>query len=328
MKKIGLGIVGLGYIGNLHLRHSLKVPDARLVAVADMSKKALARARETGVKKLFTNYEDLLKDPEVDAVVIALPTHLHLDCALRAAEAGKHVLLEKPIAKNLEEAKQIVIAARRNSIKLMIGYPLRFNSLFRDIKEKIQSGTLGDVEVAYSTFISSGPFLHRAEGHTPIPVPEWWFHAESTGGGALIDLGSHLINLTRWYFGEVTDIKSHLRHRFNLESEDGAVCLAKFKSGALAVINVGWFSQSYKLAIEVFGSVSNAYAEHTSSNPIMTVAQALTTGTTKLHWPHLAELQHFVHCLSNDLNPSPSGEEGLKDLQAITQAYKNQFSLI
>jgi len=327
MKKVGLGIIGLGYIGKIHLRHCLRLPNVNLVAVSDLSKKALNEAKNIDIKKTFTSYEQLLKESNIDAVIIALPTHLHLRCAKQAAEAGKHIFLEKPIARNLQEAKEIVAFAQKNSVKLMMGYPLRFNKSFRELKTKMESGTLGDVEIAHATFISSGPFFHRAESHTPLPVPEWWFNRELTGGGALIDLGSHIIDLFRWYFGEITDIKSHLGHRFNLDLEDSAICFTKFESGTTAVITVGWFLQGYQLKIEFFGTVDHAFAQHRPRNRLLTATQMLTTGKSEFYRPHFDELQYFVDCLKNDLLPSPSGQDGLKDLEAIALAYNNQVHL-
>jgi UDP-N-acetylglucosamine 3-dehydrogenase len=327
MKKIGLGIIGLGYVGKIHLRHSLKLSNINLVAVSDLSKTALNEAKNAGIKKTFTSYEQLLKESNIDAVIIALPTHLHLQCAKQAAEAGKHIFLEKPIAGNLEEAKEIVTTAQKNSVKLMMGYPLRFKKSFRELKTKMESGTLGDVEIAYATCITSGPFFHRAVSHTPLPVPEWWFNKELTGGGALIDVGSHLINLCRWYFGEITDIKSHFGRRFNLDFEDSAICFTKFESGTSAVITAGWFLQGYQLKIEFFGTVDHAFAQHRPRNRLLAATQMLTTGKSEFYRPHFDELQYFANCLIKDSTPSPSGQDGLKDLEAISQAYKNQIRL-
>jgi predicted dehydrogenase len=327
MKKIGLGIIGLGYIGKIHLRHCMQLQDANLVAVSDLSKKALIEAKSVGVKKTFSDYEQLLKEPSLDAVIIALPTHLHLQCAIGASEAKKHIFLEKPMARNLEEAKEILKFAKKNSVKLMIGYPLRFNKSFRELKNKMESGTLGDIEIAYSTFISSGPFFHRGENDIPAPVPEWWFNRELTGGGVLVDLGCHIINLLRWYFGEITDIKSHLGHRFNLDLEDSAICLSKFDSGTTAVITVGWFLQGYQLKIELFGTVGHAFAQHNVGNRFLVATQMLTKGRSEFHQPHFEELQYFVNCLKNDLSPLPSGLDGLKDLEAISRAYENEVKL-
>jgi predicted dehydrogenase len=327
MKKVGLGIIGLGYVGSIHLRHSLKLANTHLIAVSDLSKKALNKARNAGVKKTFTNYQELLQEPDIDAVIIALPTHLHLQCAIEAAEAKKHTFLEKPIARNAEEAKEIISASRRNSVKLMVGYPMRFKTDFRAMKEQVKSGVFGDIEVAHATYVSCGPFFHRAEGYAPTPVPEWWFNKELTGGGVLIDLGSHIINLLRWYFGEITDIKSHLGHRFNIDLEDSAICLAKFESNVRAVITVGWFSQKNQLELKLFGTVGHANVQQRLQNPLTTAVQVLTTGTSKFFQPHFAELQYFVRCLSQDLPISPSGEDALKDLEAISLAYKNQIVL-
>jgi predicted dehydrogenase len=325
LKTVNLGIIGLGYIGQVHLKHSLRLSSVRVCAVADISNKALRKARKLGVKKTYDNYEKLAEDPEIDAVIIALPTHLHLGCVQKVAEAKKDIFLEKPMARNVEEAHKIISLTQKNSVKLMMGYPLRFNESFREIKEKMGNGLLGEVENAHAIYVSSGPFFHRAEGYSPVPVPEWWFNRNLTGGGVLIDLGSHIINLLRWYFGEITDIRSYFGHRFNMDFEDSAICLAKFDSGTVATINVGWFSQEYALRLDFLGSVKNAYAQHSPSNPLLTVIQMLSKGHSDFYQPHVNELQHFVTCLTNDMDPSPSGEDGLKDLEAIDLAYRNEI---
>jgi predicted dehydrogenase len=327
MEKIRLGLIGLGYIGKIHLRHCQKIANAKLVAVADLSKKALKTAKQVGVKKLYTNYEELLKDHDIDAVIIALPTYLHLKCAKETAENQKHILLEKPIARNVAEAREIIAAAQKHSIKLMRGYPMRFATEFQQLKQKMNEGVLGDVEIAQATYISSGPLFHRAEGLTPTPVPEWWFNKELTGGGALIDIGSHLINILRWYFGEITDIKSHLSYRFNMPFEDSAICLAKFEKNTEAIITVGWFSQDYQLNIELYGTVKRIQTQHKPLNKLLAAIQMLTIGSTKFYNAHKAELQHFVDCLIKDKQPTPTGEDGLKDLEVIEKAYKNQIVL-
>jgi predicted dehydrogenase len=229
------------------------------------------------------------------------------------------------MARNTQEAREILSAARKNNIKLMMGYPLRFNQQFQALKRKIYNGTLGDIEIAIANYVSSGPFFHRAEAHAPVPVPEWWFNRELTGGGALIDLGSHIINLLRWFFGEITDIKSYLGYRFNMPFEDKAICLTKFENGTTATINVGWFLQGYQLKIELIGTVNHITVQHKPSNQLLTAIQMLTTGTSQFYHAHNAELQHFVNSLIKDKQPTPMGEDGLKDLEAIEQAYKNQI---
>ena len=328
MKKVNLGIIGLGSMGSLHLNNCLKLSNANLVAVSDVSKKALTAAKIAGVKKTYADYEKLLADEEIDAVIIALPNHFHLQCASKAADKKKHIFLEKPIARDVAEAKEIVLVAQKNSVKLMMGYPLRFNPIFRGLKEKIESGCLGDIEGAYATFIGAGPFFERAVDNAPMPVPEWWFNKTLTGGGVLLDLGSHMINLLRWYFGEITDIRSQLSHRFNMDFEDSAICLAKFSSGTTAVIRLGWFSQELQQKVELLGTAAHAVGQRVSkSNPLVTV-RTLLTGNSNNQSPYFTEISYFVNCILNDSNPSPSATDGLKDLEAISLAYRNEIRLL
>jgi len=323
MNKIGLGLIGLGYIGKVHLRNCLKLDSAALLAVSDISKKALNLAKKMGINRVYNDYKMLLKNDKIDAVIIALPNHLHLPCAKEAAEAGKHILLEKPLAKSVAEGKEIISTAKKNNIKLMVGYAFRFSPSFKALKDKIENGEIGEVQIAYATDVASGPIFHRTERDVPRPVPEWWFKKELTGGGALIDLGSHMINLTRWYFGEVNKIEAYLGYKFDFNFEDHAICIANFTSGTKAIINVGWFSQETVLEIELFGTVAHAYAHHSAPSKIITAIQLILRQIPKYYLPHFAEVSHFVKCIEEDTLPSPSGEDALKDLEAIERAYKN-----
>jgi len=327
MKKVGVGIIGLGFIGKMHLQNGLRLKNAYVAGVADSSSKALASVEKLGIKNTYNNYVDLLKDSSVDCVVISLPNHLHLQCARVAAESNKSILLEKPMARSVEEAKEILSVTRRNGVRLMMGYPMRFNPTYRGLKEQLDNGSLGDVEVAHAINITAGPFFSREEMYAPAPVPDWWFNTELTGGGVMIDLGCHLINLLRWYFGEIIDINGCFSRRFKMSFEDTAVCLASFKSGTLGVINVGWFSQEVKTRIELLGSVKHGIVTTPPSNPVLTVVQTVTAGISRNRIPFLNELQHFVNCEIADKPFISSGEDGLKDLEAIHKAYENEIRL-
>ena len=327
MKQIKLGLIGLGYIGQVHLRNCLRLQNAKLEAVADVSKKALSSAKRLGVNQTFQDYNELLKEESLDAVIISLPTHLHATCATAAAEAGKHILLEKPLARNVNEGKQILSATEKKGVTLMIGYPFRFAPQFQILKQKILTGELGEVQIAFATNIGPGPFTHRAESDAPKPVPEWWFKKELTGGGALMDLGSHMINLIRWYFGEVSDTKSYIGHRFNLEQEDHALCMLKLKNGQLATVNVGWFSQETKISVELFGTSGHAILAHETPSKIKTAIKLMMKRTPDFYISFLKEIQHFTYCIENDQQPKTSGNDALKDLETIAKAYENQIHL-
>jgi predicted dehydrogenase len=235
--------------------------------------------------------------------------------------------LEKPIAVTVDDAKQVIASAERQKVHLMMGYPMRFNRHFQKLKEDMASGVLGDIENAHATYISAGPFVHRADGHSPAPVPEWWFDTKRTGGGVFVDLGCHVINLMRMLFGEVVEIKSQFGHRYHMDFDDSAFCLARFSSGTLAAINVGWYSQEYLMRLDLLGSVRHASVSHMPPPTMSQLYQMLRRGISEFNQPHYDELQYFVDCLQADVAPSPSGLDGLRDLEAITAAYRNTINL-
>jgi len=327
VKEVNLGLIGLGSMGKIHLLNCLNLDNAKLTAVSDISKKATTFAKKIGIKNIYNEYQQLLNDDNIDAVIIALPTHLHAPCAKRAAEAGRHILLEKPLSRNVKEGKDIVLTAKKNNIKLMIGYYLRFAAPFQILKEKINSGEIGDIQLANANYLVTGPFFHRAERNIPRPVPEWWFNRKLTGGGALIDLGGHMINLLCWYFGEISNVKTYLGYKFNLDLEDHAVCMLKFQTGQIATFNVGWFSQEMQIDVNLHGTIGNAHAAHKPSSKVKTGIQLMMRKTPDFQKPYLRELSHFIKCIKEDTLPSPSGEEALNDLEIISRAYKNQIEL-
>jgi len=323
-EKVGLGLIGLGYIGKVHLRHCLNLKSARLIAVSDISKRALDFAEKMGVRNTSTDYHTLLGNSEIDAVVITLPTHLHASCARSAAEAGKDVFVEKPLAREMKEGTELVSTARRNGVKLMVGYDMRFSPLFVNLRRKTRSGVLGEVQIAYATNIGAGPFFHRASLGIPKPVPTWWFRKDLAGGGALMDLGVHMINLLRWYFGEIVDIRSYLGYRYDLEVEDKATCITRFASGQIGIINVGWFSQESQKKIELLGTVRHAVACRTPENRILAAIKMIVGSSTQYESTYFRELQHFVSCIIHDSEPCTSGDDALRDLEIVSKAYKNK----
>jgi myo-inositol 2-dehydrogenase/D-chiro-inositol 1-dehydrogenase len=320
MKKVNLGLIGLGQMGKVHFHNCLHLKNARLIAVCDVSKKSLLTAKKAGVKNVFKDYNDLLKDPNIDAVIISLPTFLHAETAIEATENGKAVLVEKPLARDTSEGERILLSAKRNGVKLMVGYPLQFSPSFVKLKNQLKLGTLGNVQIAAANHISTGPFFARGEKSVPKPVPSWWFDTKLTGGGALIDLGCHMINLLRWYFGGAVGIQCHLGHRFNMDFEDHATCILRFNNGTIATLNVGWFARYHKVQVDVYGTVGHASAASKSPGLFDYAKRILRINTSS---PFYKELECFVNCISSDTQPSPSGEEGLEDLKLISTAYKH-----
>jgi predicted dehydrogenase len=294
--------------------------NAQLTGAADVSAKSLRAAKRAGVRNVFEDYRKLLKSPNVDAVIISLPTFLHEDAAICAAENGKHIFVEKPLARNVEEAQNIMNAVKQNGVKLMVGYQARFSPEFQKVKAEMELGAFGDIQIATASHVSTGPLFQRSSEGAPKPVPTWWFDKDLTGGGALMDLGCHMINVFRWFFGDYTHVQSHLGYRFNMDFEDYALCIIKFQSGTLATLNVGWFARYYHSQLSLYGTVSNT-SVMTKPRSMFDYAKRLLQ--TDKSSPRYKELEHFVECISSDVEPSPSGQEGVEDIRLIQEAYRN-----
>jgi predicted dehydrogenase len=323
LKKVNVGLIGLGYQGKTYLRNLLRLENANVLGVADLSKKALNFAKKSGVENVFSDYRDLVKVDELDAVVISLPNFLHFDGVLAAAEAGKDILLDKPLARDVEEGEKILSTVKKNSVKLMMGYNLRFHPALGAIHEKIADGFFGEVQIAEATNVSAGPFASRSDHAGPVPVPSWWYDKKLAGGGALLDLGSHMIDLLSWYFGEVDRLECYLGYMFNMDLEDTATCMLKFKNGPIASVKVGWFSRDFIQSIQICGASKNLGLNVYPLPP------------SKLIWndvkrklgqsddgPNYLELEYFVNCVQNDEQPNPSGDDGLRCMQVVSQAYE------
>jgi UDP-N-acetylglucosamine 3-dehydrogenase len=326
LKKVNLGIIGLGNQGKIHLRNALRLEGAKVVGVADVSERALSYAKKIGVRNVYKNYEDLIKNNELDAVVISLPNFLHLETAVKVAEAGKEIMLEKPLARNVEEGKKILASVKSNGVRLMMGYDMRFNPPLKEIKHKIVDGFFGDIQEAGATNVSGGPFGSRSDKIGPIPVSPWWFDKDLSGGGVLLDLGSHLIDFFSWYFGEVDSVRSILGYMFNLDTEDVATCVLVFKDGPTATFNVGWFSREFLLSVQICGTAKNLLVQLAPISNLKIVRKDFRSKIGRPYRdPYCLELEYFVNSLQRDEELNPSCEEGLTCQRLVALAYKNSL---
>ena len=193
-KKLGIGIIGSGGIAqNAHMPGYAAVPDlCKIVAVADVNADAAKVAAEKfNVKHVFSDYKKLLEMDEVDAVSVCTPNYLHHEPTIKAFQAGKHVLCEKPIAMNAREAAEMVAAGRKAKKKFMVGYNLRFAPTNQLLKKYIDAGDLGEI------------YFARAQALRRRGIPGWGVFIDKSkqGGGPLIDIGVHILDLTLWLLG-------------------------------------------------------------------------------------------------------------------------------
>ena len=192
MDKVRIGIIGCGGIANgKHMPALKKLPQVEMVAFCDIiEEKAIKAAKDFGVPgaKVFTDYKQLLEEKDIDVVHVLTPNKQHSFITVDALEAGKHVMCEKPMAINSAEAKKMLDAAHRTGKKLTIGYQSRFRPNSMYLKKMIEAGDLGEIYYANATAIR-----RRA-------VPTWgvFLDEENQGGGPLIDIGTHALDLTLW----------------------------------------------------------------------------------------------------------------------------------
>jgi len=191
MEKLKIGVIGTGNIAMEHLNAYKKNPNVELYALCDINEKILAdRAEKFGVTRTYTNCEEMLKLEELDAVSVCTWNAAHAECAIAALNAGKHVLCEKPMAMNGEQARRMKEAADKNGKLLMIGFVRRFGNDAAILSDMIESDEFGEIYYAKATYL-------RRHGN-----PGGWFGDKArSGGGPLIDLGVHVIDLTRYLLG-------------------------------------------------------------------------------------------------------------------------------
>ena len=236
-----VGVIGLGNMGKLHLMNALRINGVEVVAAADKSERNRKYTERYHVKT-YDDYNNLIDSEKLDAVIISLPNFLKKESVFRAAENKLDIFLDKPLSRNIAEAQEIVHKIEKENVRLMVGVNYRYFDCVQKLKNHLDDGRIGDVAIATSELILNGPLSH---GLVPAQVPEWWFDKEAAGGGALLDLGYHLIDILFWMFGNLQVTYSNLGYMLNLPVEDAGTVVMKSKNKyTTCIINIGWFSKS------------------------------------------------------------------------------------
>jgi UDP-N-acetylglucosamine 3-dehydrogenase len=242
--QLGFGVIGLGEIGQHHLEGLRRSPHARVAAVADTRRDLVdAAAAEGGEARAYADYHDLLADDGVQAVNVCVPHHLHLEIALGAIAAGKHVLVEKPLALTVDECDRIIAAAESAEVTVGVSHNQLFYPPHVRARELIEDGTLGVPRLLRLRLGIGGKFAG------------WRSDPAQTGGGLLFDAGVHRFYLARYLFGEVAEVSAVVDHPAE-EGEDLAVVTLRFESGALGVIEANYHCPvgAFDDAVEVVGT--------------------------------------------------------------------------
>lgn len=235
MGRVGLCLVGLGRVAQNHLQAIVQLSDLfdlRAVVTRDRTKGDQAR-QQFQVGKVYGSLEESFEDPGIDAYDLCLPHHLHAESAIAAARSGRHVLVEKPLARDREEAEKVVLAAAASKVSLMVGQSRRFTRATLESKELIDNGVLGDVYSITGTVL----------GYMARPAVDWWVSAEKTGGLLLPLWGAHLIDYILWIYRKKPKsvyCQMGCLNPEKWEGEDEVHALFSFDSGQVACVQMSW----------------------------------------------------------------------------------------
>jgi len=288
-----VGVAGVGAMGRNHARIYSKIESCQLVGVADVDFDKAKEVAQMYGAQAFRNYEELLG--KVDAVSIALPTSLHREAALKFIERGVHCLVEKPIASSLKDAQEIVEAAEKHGVKLMVGHIERFNPAVKKLKEIVDTGKLGKLLLLSARRV--GPFAPRI-----VDV------------GIIIDLATHDIDVARYLTGK-EPVKVFAKYgSIKHPKEDHAILLLDFDEIA-ASIEVNWFTPHKVRTLVATGTDAIAYLNYIEQELEVYNAEWKMIPKIEKREPLEEELRHFINCIEKDSKPLVDGYEGLKTLE-------------
>jgi predicted dehydrogenase len=336
---VKVGVIGLGNMGMFHLKNCLKIGNVKVVAAADARPKAQNKAKSLGIKTVYADYRDMLShSSDIDTVVISLPNFMHFESIQLALEAGLNVFVEKPMATSFDECRKIVRMVDKSGKKFMVGHVNRFMEVVKKMKKQMDTGAIGDVEVATIEEVINGPFSHPRD---PTPVADWWFDPKKAGGGALLDVGYHMIDLFRFLAGDAEVMFVHLIHRYNLPIEDGAIVILQSKSSTKGIVNIGWYEQTifpkYNFRAILHGTsgylssdsfVPHSLYSHAVKEGIKNIGRRIAGKSihflsyTYYYEAFYKEMVSFFDCIRNDSEPQVSAVDGLKTVELIQSAYE------
>lgn len=330
---IGFGLIGCGRVAPRHAQSVQELPAARLVAVADVVQSRAERFGREYNAQVFTDYRYMLDCKEIQVINICTPSGLHAEMGIEAAYAGKHVIVEKPIALSLADADRLIEAAHTSNVKLCVVLQNRYNPPLRDLHRAVAAGTLGRLLLGNATVRWYRPQEYYEDG---------WHGTWAMDGGALMNQSIHHIDALQWLMGEVDQVFAYtatLAHK--MEAEDMGVAVLHFTSGALGSIegSTVTFPENLEGSVAVFGERGSAKIGGTALNrkvlwkiegQIEHERELLTRdqvdppsvyGTS-----HKAVLADMLNAIRDDHQPETNGTEARKSLALVRAIYESARS--
>lgn len=361
MDKLRVGIIGVGWPGQRHIEGYQKHPDAAIVALADVNTAAAEHVKaeyKVDGARVFGDYRDMLQGDLVDAVSICTPNYLHAPIAIDALDAGKHVLLEKPLAHTLADGERIAAkVADRPGQTFMIGFNQRYRPDSQVLKRQIEAGALGNIYYAKTGWL---------RGAAEFFLRGWFTRKELSGGGPLIDLGVHMLDLALWWMGNPrpVSVSGAIYHEFGefirestgaaMDVEDLAAAFIKLDNGATIALDASWIShieESNLVYTQLFGSKGGAklvrrYGGGMSRTEELSINISEGTGPARathidrpvfhtmqasqpdflLYESFRAEVEDFVESIKAGRQPGATITHGLDILRVLDGIYRSAAS--
>ncbi|UAL51503.1 Gfo/Idh/MocA family oxidoreductase [Bacillus sp. CMF21] len=343
MRKVKIGVIGTGSISDAHLQSYEQNDRADLTSVCDLNEeRARLKAKKYGASKVYTDYRELLHDDEIDAVSICTWNNTHAEIAIAALENGKHVLVEKPLSKTLDEALKVKQAVENSGKILQVGFVRRYDNNIHTLKKFIENGDLGDIYYA------------KASSLRRLGNPGGWFSDKDiSGGGPLLDVGVHIIDLC-WYLMGRPKVKSisgntysQLGNRSNIKNlsfykaadydpakntvEDLANAIIRFENGASLVVDVCYtlHAQKDESIIKLYGDKGGAEIDPEFKiitekyNTILNITPQVDSAGFDFASGFQNEIDCFISSCLGEAVPLSSVDDGVEMMKILTAIYES-----
>jgi UDP-N-acetylglucosamine 3-dehydrogenase len=310
---IKVAVVGAGTMGTVHSDAYTRIPGVELVGIVDIRQDVANRLATARGTQAYTRLKDVIEAANPDVVDVCVPTYLHRELVEEAAQAGRHVICEKPIARTLEDARAMIETCQRQGVKLYIAHVVRFFPEYRRAYELVTSGAIGRVGMARA--MRGGAF--------PTAWEDWYANVAKSGT-LIVDAMIHDFDFLRWCFGEVRRVYAKSQLGRDVARSDHALVSLRFENGVIAHVEGTWaYPSGFRTELEIAGS--DGLIQHSSedSAPIQTASRQLGTvaagvevpESPLLKNPYQVELEHFVDCLSSGKEPIVTAEDAYKALE-------------
>jgi myo-inositol 2-dehydrogenase / D-chiro-inositol 1-dehydrogenase len=333
MPPIKIAILGAGFISEIHCESYHRfVPNAEVIAVYTRNaEKAQSFAQKNSIPQWYDNLDAIIQSSGADVIDICLPNFLHAEATLKAAAAGKHIIIEKPLAVTLEEADAMISACKKAGVKLMYAEELCFAPKYERVRQMVNEGAIGDIYM-----------LKQSEKHSG-PHSDWFYDVNLSGGGVLMDMGCHGIAWFRWMLKNakvksVYATMSTVYHKQRTKAEDNSVVIIEFENGVTGVVENSWAKHGgMDDRSEVYGTGGVVYADLFMGNAAIAYSKngygyAMEKADTTVGWTftifeeafnqgYPQELKHFIDCVQNNKEPLVTGDDGRAVLEIIYAAY-------